>query len=444
MMQWVLVLAAPVLIAFALWALRAPMRVALPAYAALVPFGGAFAVGASKFGSLSSLVGLLLGLGLLLQTVGTRRGAVRLSPTVAVWLLFLGTAALTTLWSISPSETISGLVVLASLVLVYVFVALSHVDRVVVRRTENGLLLGGVAVCCYGLFQLVVLGGFPSDVPGVGVAPDGRFGNDLLGPDNEAVALVLPLALAITRATTASERRQRVFNLLISGVLLVGVLMTGSRGGILAVFVVVLVLAFSTPRHGRSRLLAFGVAGLIVAAFVWVYHPAGIAERTTSDVASSSGRTDIWRVGVAACPQYCPLGSGWGTFPDVYADTQASVPDAHVLVGKGGSYQPHNVWLLAAIELGLPGLALLAAGLLLTLLAASRLPIARRGPPLSALVGTVFAASFLSNLEFKFFWMALIMVALHNNMSDADKYSRPTVEMSPPNERMRLSPAPRT
>ena len=43
-----------------------------------------------------------------------------------------------------------------------------------------------------------------------------------------------------------------------------------------------------------------------------------------------------------------------------------------------------------------------------------------RGPPLAALVGTYVSAMFLSNLEFKFFWMALIMVAMSRSLSIAE------------------------
>jgi hypothetical protein len=47
---------------------------------------------------------------------------------------------------------------------------------------------------------------------------------------------------------------------------------------------------------------------------------------------------------------------------------------------------------------------------------AVRLPARLRGPPLAALLGTLAAAMFLSNLEYKFFWMALVMVALSRNV----------------------------
>jgi uncharacterized membrane protein YiaA len=40
-----------------------------------------------------------------------------------------------------------------------------------------------------------------------------------------------------------------------------------------------------------------------------------------------------------------------------------------------------------------------------------------RGPPLAALVGTYQASLFLSNLGYKFFWMAFIMVALYRSAS---------------------------
>ncbi len=410
---------APLVVGVVVMCIREPMRVALPIFAALIPFGGGLAIGTSRFGSLSSLSGLLLGLGLVLQLVTARRtAAVRLSPTVPVWLLFLSLAGASVLWSVNPDATVSDFVILASLILLYVFVSLSHVDRVVLRRTENGLLLGGVIVTCWGLAQLFLLGGFPDDTAAVGPAPDGRFGNDLVGPDNLPVALLLPLVVALSRAVTLTGRPQRFLHALIALLILGGILMTGSRGGILAALVAAVTLAFVIPRSARASLLAYGAVGLAVAALVWIYHPWGVAEREV-ETTSSSGRTDIWQVGLAACPRYCPVGSGWGTFPDVYADTQASVPGARVLVGEG-AYEPHNLWLLAAIELGLLGLLLLAAALSLSILEAARLPVGLRAPPLSALAGAVFAAFFLSNLEFKFFWMALIAVALCRNLADSE------------------------
>ena len=420
----VAVIAAPFLVAFIAICMRDPLRVTLPVFAALIPFGDRFSVGSSPFASPSSLVGMLLGLGLVVRLALGRRGAPRLSPAVPVWLLFLACAAASTLWTLDLAATVSGVGVLASLILVFVLVAISGVDRTVLRRTENGLLFGGVAVVCYGLFQLLVLGGFPNDkTGGLPVAASGRFGNDLLGPDIESISLLLPLVLALSRAFGEGSRMRRTGYAAVAVMMVLGVLMTGSRAGTLALGVVVLVLAATGPRRARRPLLATFLVAAAIAAAVWVYHPAGIADRTFTTATSSSGRTDIWKVGLKACERYCGPGSGWGTFPDVYAETQATVPGARVLVGPQGTYQAHNLWLLIGVELGVVGLVLFMVGLGIGVAECRELPRALRGPPSSALAGLCFGVFFLSSMEFKFFWMVFIMVALNRNVVESERRS---------------------
>jgi O-antigen ligase len=128
-------------------------------------------------------------------------------------------------------------------------------------------------------------------------------------------------------------------------------------------------------------------------------------------VANSSGRTDIWSVGLHACQLYCVAGAGWGGFPQVYEDELASVPDAQIME-RGVAFQPHNIFLLAVIQVGVVGLLLLILGLGLGLTGALRLPPALRAPPVAALVGTMVSSFFLSNMQFKFFWAVLAYVAI--------------------------------
>jgi O-antigen ligase len=411
----VLAIVAPIGIGVLVLCVRDPLHVALPLFAALVPFGGLISIGNSRFSSLSSLVGIVLGVGLLLNLLRGRWSDVPISPTTPLWLLFLGVASATTLWSVAPLKTISSVLVLSSLVGIYLLISVSRIDRKVLTNTENGLMIGAAAVVFYGLLQLFVLGGLPTDTPGIDSGGEGRFGNDMLGPNNQAVALVLPLVIALSRFVSTRNRQSQLVHGAVAFLMLAGILMTGSRGGMLATGVALIALTCANGT-GRGKLLSFMLVGTVLVSLVFVFKPLGVTEREV-EATSSSGRTDIWRVGLAACPQYCPVGSGWGTFPTVYAETQSSVPDAAVLVGKGGSYEPHNVWFLAAIELGLPGLLLLALVFALTFIEAVRLPPSLRGPPVSAFVATIFAALFLSNLEFKFFWMALILVSLSRNLA---------------------------
>jgi hypothetical protein len=424
-----LMVLAPIGLLVALLCLKRPLSVALPAFAASIPFGSLLQVGHSRFGSLSSILGLLVLIGLVLRLTVSRRQLAPLSPTVFLWLGFLAVAATTTLWSLSATLTANGILEIGSLIGIYCLVSMSQVDRDIVRRVELGLIVGGLAAVGYGLVQLTLLGGFPNDVPGLPPGPGGRFGNDLLGPNNNAVAFLLPLCFCLQRSAIASRASTRRLYAVFAFLMFLGIVMTGSRGGLLSAVLCTVVLFAAAPR-GRRILAAYLVAGIVAGLVAFFLHPFGLAQRDVSTT-SSSGRTSIWKVGLAACPQYCPLGSGWETFPIVYARTQPTVPGAEVLAGKGGSYQPHNVILLVAIELGIPGLLLFFAALGLTLFEAGRLPRSVRGPPLAALLGTYQASLFLSNLGYKFYWMAFIVVALHRSASYVQKAHERTAEMDP-------------
>jgi O-antigen ligase len=184
--------------------------------------------------------------------------------------------------------------------------------------------------------------------------------------------------------------------------------------------VVLLTMIVAGQRGTRAPLAAALVVGAAVTAAVWLLHPLDVAERTFSSATSSSGRVDIWEVGLRACSQYCWSGSGWGTFPDVYAATQALVPGARVLTGDQGSYQAHNLWLLTLIEVGVVGTLLFTLGLILAFREAWRLPAEWRAPASAAVAALAFALVFLSSMEFKIFWMVLLLVTLYGNVARAE------------------------
>jgi O-antigen ligase len=425
-----LLILAPVGLLVTVMCLHKPLSVGLPAFAASIPFGSLLGIGHSRFGTLSSILGLFVLVGLLLRLMVSRRQPAPLSPTVPLWLGFLAVAASTTLWSLDASLTANGILEIGSLVAIYALISMSKVDHEIVRRVELGLIVGGVLAVGYGLAQLTLLGGFPNDVAGLPAGPGGgRFGNDLLGPNNNAVAFLLPLCICLQRSVSAPRARIRRLHGVLAFLMFLGIVMTGSRGGLLSAVLCTIVL-WANARRGRRMLATYLVTGIVAGLVAFFLHPFGLAQRDVSTT-SSSGRTSIWKVGLAACPRYCPIGSGWETFPIVYARTQPTVPGADVLAGSGGSYQPHNVILLVAIELGIPGLLLFFAVMGLTVFEAGRLPRSVRGPPLAALLGTYQASLFLSNLGYKFYWMAFIMIALHRSATYLERSRERTAELEP-------------
>src|SRR4029077_1264417 len=101
---------APLALAAGVVMLQRPWTTALPAFAATLPFGSLLSVGSSRFTTLSSILGLVLVVGLLLHLVVGERAAGPMSLTVPLWLLFLGSAGATTLWSLDASTTAVGFV----------------------------------------------------------------------------------------------------------------------------------------------------------------------------------------------------------------------------------------------------------------------------------------------------------------------------------------------
>jgi O-antigen ligase len=416
------VVSAPLVVAYVIACFRDPLRWALPPYAVMIPFSSLIAIGSGPFGSLSSLLGLLLGVSLVVQLVTTRRGAAVIPVAIPVWLAYLALSGFTLFWSIAPGVTIDDFKVLASQVLLFVALVLTRFDKNTLRRFGTSVLAGGVLVVCYFLAQATVLGGLPGRAAGIS-----RYGDDLLGANNQAASLLLPLAIAAHRAMSGSRNSRWLYGGA-SLLLLLGVIMTGSRGGLLASLAVLGIVLFLGPL-GRTIKIAVSAVVVLMLGVVLIVQPAGLgarqvdrAERTTTSTVSS-GRTDIWAVGLHGCKVYCLTGAGGGAFGQVYLEELASVPEARVQE-RGSTFEPHNIFLLAVVEVGVGGLLLLVLGLVTALVSAVRLPRSLRAPPIAALLGTVLSSFFLSNLEFKFFWAVLAYVAISETVAAASGTGR--------------------
>jgi O-antigen ligase len=200
---------------------------------------------------------------------------------------------------------------------------------------------------------------------------------------------------------------------------LVGILLTGSRGGLLSAFLVFgVILWLGVARLGVK--VGVAVTAVLLVTLTLVFQPGGFGRRQVENQTDSSGRSDIWAVGSRACPLYCLAGAGWGAFPTVYQQQLASTPEARVQP-RGSTFEPHNIFLMAVIELGLPGLVLLILGLAVSMVSALRLPAQMRAPPAAALLSTAVSSFFLSNMNFKFFWAVIAYVAVSETVAAASR-----------------------
>lgn len=181
------------------------------------------------------------------------------------------------------------------------------------------------------------------------------------GPEGDpnfwARTLVLFLPLALSVAAQPASRRGRVVWLAASVLMVQGLLLTQSRGGILAGAVAAVVwVACSGVSHRRLILVApVALVGLLTIPGVQT-RLATLSDlrRTSSELGDTSlvERLSAQRAGVAIFSEHPVLGVGAGTFEKV---------EPHFLLRTGFASAvvtaPHNIYLEMAAESGVVGLA---------------------------------------------------------------------------------------
>jgi O-antigen ligase len=223
-----------------------------------------------------------------------------------------------------------------------------------------------------GLFLAYVMGAYVAAVQTVMVyrrssgSSFQRFAAGELDPNDLAMSLALALPMAWYLGMTY---RQPLLRWICRGYLPVGLLaigLTGSRGGIIATLVALLIVPLSMTRLTPGRLVTamvmLGASGVLAVRYV----PQTLVQRlagTGAEVEEGSlhGRMDIWKAGVKAFAQK-PL-VGYGT-----ANFKAAVRP------WGEGQVAHNSYLSVLVEQGLIGFLLYSAMFVTVFLGALRLP----------------------------------------------------------------------
>jgi len=414
--------------------IRRPTRTIIPLYAALVPIGGVFRLSiplTPPFNTLSSLVGAMAILGTVAHIVLYRRARIP-STAVAAWLIFMSWSVLSVFWARLPSATMQDLLIALPLISLMVVVGLLPTDGMDVSLVQIAIVASGAVIGTYAL--VLLLRGSALPVHGT----QERFSlvttPDQTDPNQLAASLLLPLLLAIDlviwgRGPWLQPRGWRVVGAVSCFVILVAVVLTGSRGGaIAAVIGIVLILFLAARWHPEVRrsiltfvggtVLIVGLVGLV--SFAALKLSPGVSsgqsdqalaplQRLTSgNGEGSSGRTEIWTAGLQACRLYCGFGAGLGNFPVVFTDAFATS-------GAGrnvGLYRPgHDLYLELAVETGVVGLALLGLAVLAEWMALRRVGTLAAALG-AALVALLVVDAFESFIWFKYFWLLFMVIRL--------------------------------
>ena len=225
------------------------------------------------------------------------------------------------------------------------------------RKVALILALFGVTIACLALLQ--------------GVAPNGklywvrqpRLGGWIYGPyvnhNHYAglMELLAPIPLIISLSRLADEKTRIAAG--IAAAIMVGtIFLSGSRGGMLAIFVELAVLGIVLSRQRKSLRIAFAIAAfavVLVSLLVWLggkelsTRVSSISTEARGEI-SGGMRLSIDRDSIQMFRQRPILGWGIGTFPVVYPQFRSFYTNFFV-------NEAHNDYLQLLSEMGLLGFA---------------------------------------------------------------------------------------
>lgn len=230
-------------------------------------------------------------------------------------------------------------------------------------------------------------------------------------------ALIPMLAVyASGRLQSTRDAKVKAFVAIAFGCFLVPlILVTGSRAGLIAAFIglvsaPMLYQPRQGPRTGKDKgtaamrrwrvWLAVLAATVVSLVLLTIFLGRGEAfDRMIGQVAGGEFRYKAWGPVLAMAWHYFPVGSGFGSFVEVY---QLSEP--RELLGTFYFNHAHNDWLELALTGGLPGLALLGAS----------------GIAFGVKVARLLAARSQRGRDYALAWMGALVIALFAIASGGD------------------------
>jgi O-antigen ligase len=331
----------------------------------------------------------------------------------AVGFVALGIVSM--LWATSASAAVSQ-TFRESLGVVLVFVLYAAIDTPArLKLVLTGLLIGAFSSALVGIAQ-----GVPTDTAGAG---GGRLEGGVGDPNTFAAVLVPSLIVSAFWLVGARRALARAALAVAALVLVVAIVLTGSRGGLVALGVCfAAALVFAGPVRAKATMVMALAASVMVVYFVFFAPPAALQRITHFTSGGGSGRTDLWSVAGEMVKAHPVLGVGAGNFQVLepqYAYSRLDLPRVDLIVDTPKIV--HNTYLQVLTELGAVGFAvfgILVVGILRIAVDAVR-RTSRAGPRdleilsrglLIGVLGYFAAIVFFTAFQEKTMWFVLGVV----------------------------------
>jgi hypothetical protein len=237
---------------------------------------------------------------------------------------------------------------------VYFALLLTSIDRFSrLKAILFSIIFFGFVYAFYAILQGILS---PRSIYGIyeAASPYGSFVNRHNFAAFMELVLAIPIAMLATGQIKNDQRLLYIAAIIIMGVAL---LLSGSRGGLVAVTaeILIILLLASGNRGRRDIVIKFSFAAALLATMVAGAFFVG-GETSISRVADSadsrdvsSDRFHIWAGAVRVAAEHLPLGSGLGTFGVAYTEFDTAN-------GLERVEQAHNDFLQVVTDAGIPGI----------------------------------------------------------------------------------------
>lgn len=384
-------------------AIIAPTAFPFSPYIVLVPLSEVLTL--PEFGTIGRLLGAATAGALLLYMLRTKRFT---DPNrwLAAWLVYFLWAGASLLWAIDASRSWEILSTSLQLFGLYVVVSMFPIRLGQLQTLLFATIAGGVITACYGIY---LFSHGISIANRLSLSADNSTGD----PNHVAASLILPLALSIYVLLWNRSLFVRALMLCSSGILLVTILWSGSRGAMVGVLALLVFLIVRDP-HRR----AIGAVCAVLAAIGAVISgPAILGRFSEAAVNGGAGRADIWHVGWVAFTQNWLFGAGYENFAFAYDRAYMQVFQPFY---TNWHRAPHNVFLGSAVDLGIIGLGLMMIAWIgqFKMLDFIEDTDSRYGLRLAlqaSVIALVVVALFSDIMISKYTWLLFMMIALTRN-----------------------------
>ncbi len=239
---------------------------------------------------------------------------------------------------------------------IFVAVAISLIDTAGrLRKLVAFTTIFGFAYAFFAILQGVLSPGLIYGIyePSSGASPFGSFVNRHNFAAFIEMAIALPLGMLFAGAI---ERDKRLLYLTAIALMGVALLLSGSRGGLVAFFaqIVLLVILAVRSRRRSNRLVVVALAGVLIVAIIGGSFFVG-GETSLSRAVDTAGtqdittdRSHIWSVTLDVITNNLPFGAGLGAFGVAYTPYDS-------YSGLERVEQAHNDYLQVVSDAGIPG-----------------------------------------------------------------------------------------